>query len=1273
MRRGLFFSVVLLVGLSSFAQAQDPEFPKHGFLPKKETGALRFLETNPKADGRGVVVAIFDTGVDPGAPGLQLTSDGKPKIVDVVDGSGSGDVDTSTIQTPVKKKYTTHLTGLSGRKLLIPKSWKNPTGKFRLGLKRGYDLFPSRLIPRVRAERKAKWQKNQARLSARIASKIRLAKLGGRLIGTKASRLKELNDQLAMVSKMTYRDPGPVFDCVVFHDGRSWQAAVDTDEDGNFGDEKLMTDYRKKRQYASFGSSIMLNFALNIYNNGNLLSIVTDCGVHGTHVAGIVAAHFKDKPELNGIAPGAQIVSVKIGDHRLGSSSTNTGQIRGLATVLQNRCDLINMSYGGASDDPNRGNIVKMYSELVHKKKVIFVASAGNSGPCLSTVGSPGGTTSALIGVGAYVSPELAKASYSLSKNLKQELPYTWTSRGPTNDGDLGVNICAPGGAFAPVSKWSLDKMRLLNGTSMSSPNACGGIALIVSGLKQKGIKYTPSTMLRALQNTARPLKDHEAFGAGRGLIQIDAAYRHLVKFAKLPSRLMRYTVALPDNNNARGIYLRDPVESSRPYSTRVQVRPVFPSGTKNKDRADFEARFVLKCDAEWVTCPKNLLMTNQGRMFRVGVDPTKLKCGVYYTEVIGLDATKPDRGAIFRVPITVVCPERLKKVNAEGKVTQTVTWRKKLKFKPGQVRREFICIPRGATWVDLHVRAGKIENGRTMVVHAIEQTPRTGYPRNYHRHYISLKQGREASRSFAVTGGHTLELCLAQYWSNLDEGEFEFELNVHGLSPDANRWSFDGSRLTCRMEVVAPLREEQLSPVATLTRMRKFIRPVSAVVTQLKGRRDQYPRRRIYQLVLTYEFEMADSSSVNFRPSVSREDESWQSLQSQLWAVYDSNKMRLATGTAGRSVSLRKGKYTLQFHVRHTSRTQLNSLRSMYLAMDKNLKRSISLPVFRDPDGVLTGSDKYTGGTVACGTRQVLYIGMPKSFAGAAGGDRLLGSVVLGRSNNQLRGRGSRPGGFPLEVVVPTQPVRKSSSKSGPTSLSARLWQAQFAHLQMLREQQKRKEFKQLAAKLATSYKQYKKTIDIETLMLADDLDRKRRLPEVVRLCDAFISKIDTTKMAAHYGVRLNPEDKKAASTRRAMDKQKAFLADLLYRKARAVAFMDLPYTQEEKDWGYKRPPFPTSKKARTKLFEQTYAELLKWVDVTGTKYALLAIRRYRRLGRHTEALKLLNKHMGRVPSEYRLYKKRADIYKEMGWSHWERYERVWMSLRFQKKYQPF
>ena len=86
------------------------------------------LAQHPHFDGRGQIIAVLDQGVDPGADGLRITTEGKPKVVDILDTTGSGDVDTSKeVKTESDESNRKFITGLTGRKLYLPENWSNPS------------------------------------------------------------------------------------------------------------------------------------------------------------------------------------------------------------------------------------------------------------------------------------------------------------------------------------------------------------------------------------------------------------------------------------------------------------------------------------------------------------------------------------------------------------------------------------------------------------------------------------------------------------------------------------------------------------------------------------------------------------------------------------------------------------------------------------------------------------------------------------------------------------------------------------------------------------------------------------------------------------------------------------------------------------------------------------------------------------------------------------------------------------------------------------------
>lgn len=413
-----------------------------GALPKAEIQAAQFLQQFPTYDGRGVIIAVFDTGVDPGAAGLQTTPQGEPKVIDVVDCTGSGDVDTSTV---VEADGDGCIKGVYGNTLLLNPDWQNPTGKWHVGAKPAFDVFPGGLKSRIKEERRRRLDEQQR--GAMTAATSALAAFNKQHPAAKVGadpELKKEKEELEARVKLLeelggkFDDLGPMIDCVVWHDGEQWLAALDTTEIYDLFDRAdltsadggasapgalaafiPLTNFHQCRQYGTISAQDALNFAINIYDEGCTLSIVTDAGAHGTHVAGIAAAYHPEDPALNGIAPGAQIISCKIGDTRLGSMETMVGLTRALITVLEvkqreGKAVIINMSYGEAAAVPNAGRFIRLAEEVVNEHDVIYVASAGNAGPALSTVGAPGGTSSALLGIGAYVTPALAKTGHSM-------------------------------------------------------------------------------------------------------------------------------------------------------------------------------------------------------------------------------------------------------------------------------------------------------------------------------------------------------------------------------------------------------------------------------------------------------------------------------------------------------------------------------------------------------------------------------------------------------------------------------------------------------------------------------------------------------------------------------------------------------------------------------------------------------------------------------------------------------------------------------------------
>jgi subtilisin family serine protease len=535
------------------ARVAPPEFAlSQGWMSLDITGVDRFRQAHATADGRGVLIAILDSGIDPGIPGLTSTPEGVPKVLDLRDFSEEGRITLAAV-APRGDSIVIGGMALSG----IRQVSARVTGPWYGGV-----LDELRLGPPPAAD----------------------------LDGDGSAR-----DHLPiLVAKAS--------------DG--WVLFADTDGDGSLADESPVHDFLVARETLGWrrgASPASLNLAVNFTDQPGrppLLDLFFDTSGHGSHVAGIAAGHdIYGVAGFDGVAPGAQLLGLKIADDAQGAISTTAAMRDAMAYAIQfaraRRLPLVmNLSFGVGNEREGAARIDAVVdSVLAANPDVVFTISGGNDGPAISSIGFPGSARLALT-VGA-VLPGRFVAPGPAGTSPPDAVAY-FSSRG----GELAKpDLVAPGVAYSTVPRWDQGG-EIEGGTSMASPHVAGLAALLLSAAREAPLRVNAEAVRRALMVTARPLPHAGAIVQGAGVPDLPNAWRWLQLGRSVPP----VTVNTSDGQSAR-LSVSAPGEPL-PASLGFELHGAGPA----------RDTFALRSSASWLRPPSQVVLSDSAAI-AIGVD----------------------------------------------------------------------------------------------------------------------------------------------------------------------------------------------------------------------------------------------------------------------------------------------------------------------------------------------------------------------------------------------------------------------------------------------------------------------------------------------------------------------------------------------------------------------------------------------------------------------------------------------------------------------------
>ncbi len=224
----------------------------------------------------------------------------------------------------------------------------------------------------------------------------------------------------------------------------------------------------------------------------------SSCGSHGTHVAGIAAAVANNARGVAGVAPGAGLLLVNIGDAAAsGCAMTNTTLIDGLNYVTNGgnaRARVVNMSLGATTD---LGQGVRDALSAAQSAGIVLVAAAGNDQNSQPTPVAYPAAYPEVLAVGATTrSNDIAYYS-DRGPDLWVVAPGGGTATGPGQASDQIISTWYDWNQVPPTETYAYDL-----GTSMASP----AVAAIAAQLLTARPAATPDQIATALANGATDL-----------------------------------------------------------------------------------------------------------------------------------------------------------------------------------------------------------------------------------------------------------------------------------------------------------------------------------------------------------------------------------------------------------------------------------------------------------------------------------------------------------------------------------------------------------------------------------------------------------------------------------------------------------------------------------------------------------------------------------------------------------------------------------------------